>query len=670
MTIADESTRVTHNCNGSTTAFAFSFRIFNQEDIQVYLTHNTTGAETLLTLTTDYTVSGDYRFGGTVTTVQTYPNTHTLTIILKLALKQETDLIYAGTYSSETIERMSDRLTKLVQQLTERINRALLFKTTSGESGLLIPDLAANEFFAVNAAGDAIELVALATVGQISDAVYSAAVWDNDKNAASKNALRDKIVLIDAAVNTNIANITTNVSTINTKQRKVDDITSLELGASLSGNRSAYLDLHADDTYGDYSARILRSAGENGAMQIEQRGTGTIVLKTQEAAYINFYTSNLLRLILNHEGSLTLGAVEALGGGIGVFCMGNCNTIPTSNPTNAAILYVSGGNFRVRNTGGEIDTLNDKFNNSCATDKVLGRATAGTGVVEQIACTPFARTILDDVNAVAVRTTIGAAAGGALIAQEDLKTSQGEVSAYNTDCEVVALPGGEYGFYPQTRASTASGTHSYGWMFGENGYDAGWKGLDQSSVHTTYNIHVTMRATNAATAYARVRYITASGEVHWIFLKRNKETGIIEAAYQAPDHPCFGNGGKPLLVPHPFSNFNSDTHEIIVMNPTLDDIQRMTLEAINLAEDEPDRSLLEVILDDYETGTQESWPDVPVTTGLPLTMEINDKETLVDYRFLPPGTKIHPVKKRIVKPAKFLCRSIKKKMSTKMGFRK
>lgn len=49
-----------------------------------------------------------------------------------------------------------------------------------------------------------------------------------------------------------------------------------------------------------------------------------------------------------------------------------------------------------------------KIQNVTATDKLLGRATAGAGDVEEITCTSFARTILDDVAAVNVRTTIGA----------------------------------------------------------------------------------------------------------------------------------------------------------------------------------------------------------------------------------------------------------------------
>lgn len=42
-----------------------------------------------------------------------------------------------------------------------------------------------------------------------------------------------------------------------------------------------------------------------------------------------------------------------------------------------------------------------------ATDKVLGRATAGAGDIEEIACTVAGRALLDDASAADQRTTLG-----------------------------------------------------------------------------------------------------------------------------------------------------------------------------------------------------------------------------------------------------------------------
>lgn len=48
-----------------------------------------------------------------------------------------------------------------------------------------------------------------------------------------------------------------------------------------------------------------------------------------------------------------------------------------------------------------------KIQNVSATDKLLGRSTAGAGVIEEIACTAAGRALLDDIDASAQRTTLG-----------------------------------------------------------------------------------------------------------------------------------------------------------------------------------------------------------------------------------------------------------------------
>ena len=52
-----------------------------------------------------------------------------------------------------------------------------------------------------------------------------------------------------------------------------------------------------------------------------------------------------------------------------------------------------------------------KMQNVSATDKVLGRSTAGAGDVEEITCTSFGRSLIDDADASAARTTLGLVIG-------------------------------------------------------------------------------------------------------------------------------------------------------------------------------------------------------------------------------------------------------------------
>lgn len=74
------------------------------------------------------------------------------------------------------------------------------------------------------------------------------------------------------------------------------------------------------------------------------------------------------------------------------------------------------GDITVSSSGATWTIDNDavtyaKMQNVSATDKLLGRSTAGAGDVEEITCTPFARSILDDADAASVRATIGAGTG-------------------------------------------------------------------------------------------------------------------------------------------------------------------------------------------------------------------------------------------------------------------
>lgn len=61
-----------------------------------------------------------------------------------------------------------------------------------------------------------------------------------------------------------------------------------------------------------------------------------------------------------------------------------------------------------------------KIQNVSANDKILGRVTVGTGMIEEITCTSAARDLLDDVSASAMRTTLGLATIAATGSYTDL----------------------------------------------------------------------------------------------------------------------------------------------------------------------------------------------------------------------------------------------------------
>ena len=98
-----------------------------------------------------------------------------------------------------------------------------------------------------------------------------------------------------------------------------------------------------------------------------------------------------------------------------------------------------------------------KIQNVSATDKILGRASTGAGVVEEIACTAAGRALLDDADAAAQRTTLGL---GTLATQSGTfsGTHSGTSSGTNTGDQTITLTGAVTGTGTGTFATTlASG---------------------------------------------------------------------------------------------------------------------------------------------------------------------------------------------------------------------
>ena len=163
MTISSTTNRAQFNCNGSTTSFPFTFKYVEASDLQVYLHNTVTGAMTLLTLNVDYEITPAIPGpGGTLDFLGTYLSSppvsgYTLTILRFIARTQEVDFINGDSLDENNIEGMGDKLTMMVQDLDERIGRAVTVPPTSGISNISVPDPVAGAFLRWNLSGDGLE---------------------------------------------------------------------------------------------------------------------------------------------------------------------------------------------------------------------------------------------------------------------------------------------------------------------------------------------------------------------------------------------------------------------------------------------------------------------------------------------------------------------------------
>jgi len=126
MSVSSTTVLATGTGNNSNKDFAFSFKLFLQGEIQVYLEDSAGSDEfTLQTITTHYTVSFDADAEtGTVTFV-TAPGSGIDVVIIRASAKtQGSTLTRGGALPAATLEDIVDRLTLQVQELSERLDRA------------------------------------------------------------------------------------------------------------------------------------------------------------------------------------------------------------------------------------------------------------------------------------------------------------------------------------------------------------------------------------------------------------------------------------------------------------------------------------------------------------------------------------------------------------------
>lgn len=160
-------------CNGAQVIFDFDFDISVNTDLRVIHT-DAAGVETVLTLTTDYTVStGPWPTGGTITTVAIYPSGETITNKRNLPYTQGSDYANGGNLPAEAIESDFDRATKLIQQLLEITDRALLLPESTAVSGVALPEPEALKVLQWDAALNKLNNIAISDLALVGGIVVT-----------------------------------------------------------------------------------------------------------------------------------------------------------------------------------------------------------------------------------------------------------------------------------------------------------------------------------------------------------------------------------------------------------------------------------------------------------------------------------------------------------------
>jgi len=238
-------------------------------------------------------------------------------------------------------------------------------------------------------------------------------------------------------------------------------VTSTDAGLSPASGGGTTNFLRADGTWAAPPTGAVAD-GDKGDITVSGGGTSWnidngAITGSKLASNISFTTTG--DITLDNQADLRFGEATGHGGNYVAFqAPGTISsnvtwTLPGADGTNGQVLSTNGtgtlswssvsgggltdgdkGDITVSASGATWTIDNDavtyaKIQNVSATDKLLGRSTAGAGDIEEITCTAAGRALIDDADATAQRTTLGlgsiatlAAPSGTVVGTTDTQT--------------------------------------------------------------------------------------------------------------------------------------------------------------------------------------------------------------------------------------------------------
>ena len=186
-------------------SFAFAFKVFTEADVKVIKIQTSNNAQTILNITSDYTVqlNGDQNDnpGGSVTLTSGTLGSgslagFTIVITSKVEAKQLTELTNQGGFFPEVINDALDKSVILHQQQQNVIDKTIRFQQTDSVTGLEItdsPTTRANKTISFDSSGD------VSLIGPV--------VTTNDTGTVSTNMIGDDQVTPAKIGNADLKNL-------------------------------------------------------------------------------------------------------------------------------------------------------------------------------------------------------------------------------------------------------------------------------------------------------------------------------------------------------------------------------------------------------------------------------------------------------------------------------
>ena len=135
MTVSTTTIKNSYSGNGSTTSFAYTFKVFASTELKVYVRTNATGAESLRSEgsgSANYSVTGvGETGGGNIVFVTATTSAETVVIRRLTAKTQSTDYQPADSFPADSHESALDKLTNITQEMQEELDRSFKVSKTN-----------------------------------------------------------------------------------------------------------------------------------------------------------------------------------------------------------------------------------------------------------------------------------------------------------------------------------------------------------------------------------------------------------------------------------------------------------------------------------------------------------------------------------------------------------
>lgn len=246
--------KVQYTGNGVTTDFPYTFAIFDETDMVVYLDDDI--------IESGYTITGAGETDGGYVIFDTAPDDGVkITLLRNVPIERLTDFQEGGTFRPKNLNDEFDRQTAFCQQVQESLSRAVVVDPTSDVN----PEIVKQQITRVYESADNIDAVAndLENINTVAPAV-------SDISAVAPSI--DSVVAVAGALE-NIEEVKDNADNVNTVAANISDVQAVAAGAeylapigqNLTDISTVASDLTGSDTVGTVASNIsdVAAVGSN-----------------------------------------------------------------------------------------------------------------------------------------------------------------------------------------------------------------------------------------------------------------------------------------------------------------------------------------------------------------------------------------------------------------------